>query len=176
MQALLGDALDAWSIVVAHLCTIFAVAVFSKKYDSAAAAFSCIREFESQLKMTNAAMEQTFGDNPKILVGWKSLAKELRRVQPLRNKIAHGKLVSIVVVGGAIEYRYLPFFHFHTHKHRDTFEHLTARDLRSIAVQIRKRIAEMHEFSKSIGAIRAINSPVRIFEPGSSKVVKRAGT
>src|SRR5665213_90552 len=172
MRASLGDALDAWSIVVAHLCSIFAVAVSAQRYEAAAAAFSSIHDFEDHLKMTDAAMLQSFASQPDILTQWKAVYRQLKKVQPLRNKLAHGKLIPIVVEGGGIEWRYLPYFHFYTHKDRDTFLHLTLNDLKKAANEIRSSIGSLSRFGRTIGARQKINAPVRVFESGSSRIVK----
>ena len=121
MLAALGDVLDAWSIIEAHLCSIFAVAVTATKYDAAAATFSAVRAFEVQISMTNAALEEAFSEKPEVREAWKPLHKSLNKLRPMRNKLAHGKIVPVTVVGGANEWRYLPFFHFFTNRERASY-------------------------------------------------------
>jgi hypothetical protein len=85
----IGQALDTWAIIEAHLCSIFAVAVTAKEYAPAAAAFSAILSFEAQIDMVHAAMARTFAPASAEFIEWTALKKKLDKLRPIRNKLAH---------------------------------------------------------------------------------------
>jgi hypothetical protein len=148
----IAQALDTWATVEAHLCSIFSVAVTAKDYNAAAAAFSAIISFEAQIDMVHAAMGRSFPPDSATGLQWKEIKKKLDKLRPARNKLAHGKVVPVVMKGGAHQWRYLPFYHFFTHKERDEFVHMTELDVRNINIAFNTMVHTLHEFGKSIGA------------------------
>ncbi|MDE2164581.1 MAG: hypothetical protein KGJ53_15570 [Alphaproteobacteria bacterium] len=154
----LAKALDAWAVIEAHLCSIFAVAVTATDYSAAAAAFSAILSFEAQIDMVHASMGRRFAPNSPEYSSWKTIRKKLDKLRPARNRLAHGKVVPVVMKGGGMEFRYLPFYHFFTHKERDEFMHLTARDVKAIEAEFRGMIVAVHALGESIGAQQHIKS------------------
>jgi hypothetical protein len=154
----IAEGLDSWAIVEAHLCSIFAVAVTAKEYPAAAAAFSAIVSFDAQINMVHASMTRTFPNEGEIYLEWKALKKKLDGLRSARNKLAHGKVVPVTMKGGETSWRYLPFFHFFTHKERDEFIHLKTTDIEAINVDFRKIVSALSNFGKKIDARQEIKT------------------
>lgn len=154
----IGHALDTWAIIEAHLCSIFAAAVSAKNYEPAAAAFSAILSFEAQIDMVHAAMAASFSPESAQFTGWAAIKKKLDKLRPARNKLAHGKVVPVVMKGGGIEWRYLPFYHFFTHKKRDAFLHMDLDDVTSLEAEFAAMVKTLSEFGRSIGARQKVST------------------
>ena len=93
------------------------------KYDTASAAFSAILSFEVQIAVTNSAINEKFADDTAQLDRWKVVYKALEKQRPIRNKLAHGKMIIVLNKSrtpSKHEPRFLPFFHYYTHKDRRT--------------------------------------------------------
>jgi hypothetical protein len=152
MYIAFAEALDLWAVIEGHLCSIFAVAVGAQKYEPAAAAFSAILSFEAQIDMVHAAIAQSFAADSETYKEWVAIKKKLDKARPVRNKLAHGKILLVAIEDGGLEYRFLPFYHLYTHKEREEFVHMTTADLKTIASQFRDSIKSLYEFGKKIGA------------------------
>jgi hypothetical protein len=87
-----------------------------------------------------------------------ALHKKAEKLRPIRDKLAHGKVVPMVRKGGEIEFRYLPFYHFSSHKSKEVFDKLTATEIYEIRDRFVSLIRELAEFGKKIGAVQQIKS------------------
>jgi hypothetical protein len=76
-----------------------------------------------------------------------------------------------------MEFRYLPFYHFFTHKERDEFAHMTVGDVSAIQSNFMGMVSSLAAFGKSIGARQQIKvgqilpakSPPQPKRPGPQK-------
>ncbi|HEX3432079.1 MAG TPA: hypothetical protein VHT03_14455 [Rhizomicrobium sp.] len=157
MQTALGAALDTWGNVEAQLCSIFCSAFDSKEYEIASAAFSAVLSFEVQTTIADAVLKEKFKSDKTVLNRWKPVLKKLKALRPIRNKLAHGKMV---IVRNATtrrhEFRFLPFFHYYTHKDRKIFANLNILDIKAIHAEFGQLVQTLSAFGKSIGAIQNI--------------------
>jgi hypothetical protein len=171
----IGQALDTWAIIEAHLCSIFAVAVSAKEYAPAAAAFSAIISFEAQIDMVHAAMASSFAPTSAEFGSWSAIKKKLDKLRPTRNRLAHGKVVPVTMKGGAMEFRYLPFYHFFTHKEREEFAHLDLSDIQQIQKDFGEMVKTLAEFGRSVGARQQIKPSMKLLIPKSPAPSKKPG-
>jgi hypothetical protein len=163
----IGHALDTWAIIEAHLCSIFAVAVTAKEYAPAAAAFSAILSFEAQIDMVHAALARSFAPTSAEIGSWTTIRKKLDKLRPARNRLAHGKVVPVTMRGGEMQFRYLPFYHFFTHKEREEFAHLDLGDIQQIQKDFGEMVKTLAQFGKSIGARQEIRKSSQLLIPKS---------
>jgi hypothetical protein len=153
LEAALGQALDNWGAIEGRMSTIFCAATNPSDPDVASAVYSSILSFEVQLAVTNAAVQQRFAKKQSVLDAWSPLRNQCDRQRRIRNELAHGK---IVYVSGpkdpAGSVRYLAFFHYFTHKDRESFKHYSADDVDRIAAKFAQLSKGLTEFGTTIGA------------------------
>lgn len=161
MYAALGEALDGWGNVEAMLSAIFCKAMGPAQLDVASAAYSAIISFEVQLAITNATMQEAYKADKKVLADWKTVYKQVDKLRPLRNKLAHGRTIIVMTSITPLKHerRYLPFFHYYTHKDWRTFDRFKIEDLENTSEKFATLVQDLHAFGKSIGALMDIRQP-----------------
>lgn len=131
MRNALGGAISAWSHVEAGLCEIFCVSITARNTAAAGAAFSAILGFEAQLDMVRAALTETYKKQAPVLSAWDKLDKQIDKLRPLRNRLAHGQIVRSRGPNFD-ETSFIPFHHFAVHKATIEYDHYTVADLKAL--------------------------------------------
>jgi hypothetical protein len=88
-----GRALSEWSLVEQGLCQIyrFSVGDTQAAYD----AFWSISAMESRMKMTDVAFRTAHRKWPELIESWEDILGDVRARNTMRNKIAHGTVLTI---------------------------------------------------------------------------------
>jgi hypothetical protein len=88
----LGEALEEWARVEAHLCCVFMVCLRAP-HQRSAAAFYAVDSFRSKLQMVDAVVGLAVPDPAKI-AEWKDLHRKIDRKSIARNELAHHEVLE----------------------------------------------------------------------------------
>lgn len=150
MQRVLGEALSRWGRVEGALNFIFQRAVTAERSESASAAFGAVRGFEVQTDMTNAAMRMTFRLHSDVLDDWKVLYKQIDKLRPKRNRLAHGQVVQRTEGEKPTETCFVPFYYGGHHLDWSAFEKFTAQQVQQLSEEFAKLSVDMFKFGMDI--------------------------
>ena len=105
-----ADGISQWAAVEECLADIFAEAMHSPVYATAAMALESIRGFEAKLGIISDTLAFTLNDMPvSVRQSWKRLCKALREANKMRNKLAHGRFVTVSLATGEVA-GWMPFY------------------------------------------------------------------
>ncbi|MEQ8403999.1 MAG: hypothetical protein RKE49_02795 [Oceanicaulis sp.] len=109
----IGRALTSWADLENAVCLVFTRATIDDFSGTAEAAYWEVASFEARLKMTDAAVQARYTKHPECLRLWKTLYNACNRRKRVRNKLAHGQLVSLGIPWDESknERYFSPFYH-----------------------------------------------------------------
>jgi hypothetical protein len=90
-----GRALSVFSFLEHQLCQVFVVAIRNTYSDQAESAYWSITSFEARLRMVSAAVESRHRNSLSLKKEWTELRTKLTTQNTIRNKIAHGTVLTV---------------------------------------------------------------------------------